>query len=237
MRSNIVTARIAAVLFVSATAASLIDRALLSPVLGSSDYLASTFANSGRVQAGALFQIVTGMTCAGIAVTLYPVLRRYGEALALGSVVLRLMEGLLYIAGAIGALLLVSLSEQAADGETSSLRTSGALLLALRDHVSVTGTMAFYLGGTMYYYLFLASRLIPRWLSWWGIAGTCLGLTASLLVYFGVIAAFSAPQVVMNLPIFANEFVLAAWLFVKGFDTTRAAADGAPRRTLAPLST
>ena len=41
----------------------------------------------------------------------------------------------------------------------------------------------------------------------------------------------------MNLPIFLNELVLAAWLFVKGFDTTHAAPDSAPTRTLAPLST
>ncbi len=235
MRSHVLAARTAAVLFVGATAASLIDRALLAPVLGSSDYLTTTVENSGRIRAGALFQIVAGMACAGIAVTLYPVIRRHGEALALGSVVLRLMEGLLYIAGAIGALLLIDLSAQTATGQTASLDSSGALLLAFRDHAGMTGTLAFYVGGTMYYYLFYTSRLVPRWLSLWGIASTALGLAAALMVFFDVITAFSTPQIVMNLPIFLNELVLAAWLFVKGFDTTPATPDGEPADTLVPL--
>lgn len=218
MRSNLPTARVAAILFVAATAASLIDRALLSPVLTASDYLNTIAANQTRVELGVLFQVVAGLTCAGIAITLYPVLRRHGEGLALGSVCFRLIEGLLYITAAIGALMLLTLSEQAADADrAASITTAGTLLLGLRDHASTCGILAFSLGGTMYYYLFLRSRLIPRWLAAWGIAGTVLGLTAALMVFFGAVTAFSAPQIVLNLPIFANELVLAGWLYVKGF--------------------
>ncbi|MGA8427979.1 MAG: DUF4386 family protein [Candidatus Dormiibacterota bacterium] len=70
----------------------------------------------------------------------------------------------------------------------------------------------------MYYYLFYRSRLVPRWLSVWGLAGTALGAVAGLLVLFRVTGYMAAPQVVLNVPIGVNEIVLAIWLLVRGFD-------------------
>ena len=218
MRSENVNARVAAVLFICATAASLIDRALLSPILDSPDYLAAIAANPGRVTAGALLQVIAGLMCAGIAVALYPVLRRRAEAMALGSVGLRFVEGSLYILSAIGALLLVNLSQLAASGAEASSGTSGALLLALRERASVVGILAFYVGGTLYYLIFFRSGLIPRWLAGWGVVATSLGLVASVLVFCGALELFSTVQVAMNIPIFFNELVLAAWLLIKGFN-------------------
>lgn len=83
MTSNILTARIAAALFISATVASLLSTAFLNPVLHSSDYLAATFASQDRVIVGAFFQLIAAVASAGIAIALYPILRRHGEALGL----------------------------------------------------------------------------------------------------------------------------------------------------------
>jgi hypothetical protein len=234
MTSDTRMARIAAALFISATVAGLLSVALLNPVLHSSDYLAAIFASQDRVIAGAFFQLIGGVTGAGIAIALYPVLRRHGEALALGSVGLRLMEGVFLIVGAIGALLLVTLSQDFATARTTALpsfRTSGALLLALRDRASLMSVLAFYLGATMYYWIFYRSRLIPRWLSGWGIAGTTLGFAAGMLVLFGVTGSMSALQVVLNLPIGVNEMVLAVWLIVRGFNSSAAASGSAQGST------
>lgn len=225
MRSHTAAARTAGVLFICATTADLISRALLQPILGDQDYLTATFVHQDRVLAGVLLLVLAALTSAGIAMALYPVLRRYNEGLALGSVGLRLIEGVFYLVSAAGALLLVSLSQELAGGAPSaSITTAGALLLALRDHAGVIGILAFYPGATLYYYVFLRSRLVPRWLSGWGIAATTLGLTAAVLVFLGVIAPFSTPQIVMNLPIFLNELVLAVWLILRGFATPAPAA-------------
>jgi hypothetical protein len=83
--------------------------------------------------------------------------------------------------------------------------------------VAAVPVLAFYTGATLYYLIFYRSQLIPRWLSAWGLAGTALGLTAGLQVFFQSIAVLSGPQVVLNLPIGVQEMILAVWLIVKGF--------------------
>lgn len=87
---------------------------------------------------------------------------------------------------------------------------------------ALIGVLAFYVGASMYYFVFYRARLIPRWLSGWGLAGTALGAVAGLLVLFRVTGYMSAPQVALNLPIGVNEIVLAIWLLVRGFDSTTA---------------
>ena len=92
-RADTVTARVAGSLFIAATVASLLSTGLLNPVFSGSDYLLKISAHPDRIVVGAFFEIVAAFASAGIAVSLYPVLKRYGEALALGSVGFRLLEG------------------------------------------------------------------------------------------------------------------------------------------------
>jgi hypothetical protein len=223
MRPYLVNARVTGALFIAATAASLIDGALLQPLLTAPDYLTAISLNPGRVTAGAFFQILSGLSCMGIAVALYPVLRRYAESFSLGAVVLRTAEALMYLVSALGALLLVALSKSS-DGAspTSTATLTGDLLLALRSHASVIGILAFYLGASLYYTVMARSRVVPRWLSWWGLAGTTLGLITAVAVFCGAITLFSPIQIAFNIPIALNELVLAGWLLTQGFATTPA---------------
>jgi len=127
---------------------------------------------------------------------------------------------MLYVVGAIGALLLVTLSQQAASGKpplSPYFSTTGALLRALRDQTSLAAVLAFYTGALMYYWIFFQTGLVPRWLSGWGLAGVILGFTAAMLVLFRVTGYMSALQVLFNVPIGVNEMVLAVWLIVRGF--------------------
>ena len=227
-RPDTVTARAAGTLFIAATVASLLSTGLLNPVLTGSDYLAKIAAHQDRILAGGFFQIVAAFASAGIAVSLYPVVRRHGEALALGSVGFRLLEGGLYLVAAVGTFLLLQVGQDATARSPIPpyLRTSGALLQTLRNQADLIAVLAFYLGASMYYYVFYRARLTPRWLSGWGLAGTALGAVAGLLVLFRVTGYLSAPQVVLNLPIAVNEIVLAIWLLVRGFGSP--AAGSAP---------
>ena len=71
-----------------------------------------------------------------------------------------------------------------------------------------------HLGAVMIYYLFYRSKLIPRWLSGWGLVGAVLYLAAPLFAMFGFALEL------LEMPLAIQEMVLAIWLIVRGFDLT-----------------
>src|SRR5271157_5298510 len=105
------TARIAGILFIIATAAALLSTPFLTPV-NASNYLTVISVQGNQVTTGALLAFIAAAASAGIAISLYPVLRKFHEGLALGAVGFRLIEGVFYIVGVIGLLLLLTLSQE-----------------------------------------------------------------------------------------------------------------------------
>jgi hypothetical protein len=218
MDSNRRTARIAGTLFIVATAASLLSSAVEQPLLAGSDYLTRVAENLNRMSFGGLLELVAAGTSAGIAISLYPVLRRWSAELALGSVVFRTMEGVLYTAGAVCLLSLTGVGQQytrAATADRAWLRAIGDSLLGMREEAVLAGVFAFTVGAFMYYFAFYRSRLVPRWLSGWGIAAVLLLLIACLSALFSRSPVTS--YTILILPIAVQEMVLAVWLLARGF--------------------
>lgn len=215
LRSAAVTA---GVLFIVATVASVAGSALSGAALDRPLSLASLSEDASRVDAGLLLQLIAAGASVGIALALYPVLRTWGRGLSLGSVVFRTMEALLYIVAVVGALSLVSVAERSSGaGVTQRVSSQGVgdALLDVRDQANLAAVMAFSVGALMYYYLLYRSRLVPRWLSGWGILAIILTLVACLLALFGHHPVTS--YIPLMLPIAAQEIVLAVWLIAKGF--------------------
>ena len=227
MNSYRKNAIIVGVLFITATVAGILSAVFSGSILDAPDYLIKVSANESQVIIGALFVLIMAFAVAGIAIWLYPVIRKHNEALALGSVGFRIIEGVLFIVGVISLLSLVTLSQEyvkAGAPDASYFQTSGTLLLAARDWAGVLGSFAFILGALMYYYIFYQSKLIPRWLSVWGLIGVPFWIAAELLLMFGLIESFSTYAVLLDLPIGVNEMVLAVWLIVKGFNSSAIAS-------------
>jgi len=108
--------------------------------------------------------------------------------------------------------------------DASYFQSLGTLLLAARDWAGVLGSFAFILGALMYYYIFYQSKLIPRWLSIWGLIGVPLWIAGELLLMFGLTDPFSTTTILLDLPIAVNEVVLAVWLIAKGFNPSAIAS-------------
>lgn len=221
---------IAGVLFITADVADFLSLPLLGSI-SASNYLVSVSANSNQVVTGALLLFISAAACPGIAISLYPVLRRYREGLALGAVGFRLIEGAFYIVSVLCLLLLLTLSQEfvkAGAPDPSYYQTLGALLLAgYRMAGNAASLLAFSIGALLYYYIFYQTRLVPRWLSGWGLVGAALSMVSGSLVMLRLIDPFSTSQIVLNLPIAPQEIVLALWLIVKGFNPSAMASGSA----------
>ena len=222
MNRNRKIAIIAGVLFIIATVASVLGTLFSKPILDATDYLIKISANENRIAIGVLFKFIAAAASAGIAISLYPILKKYNQGLALGAVGFRIIEGMLGIAGVICLLLLTTLSQEfvkAGSPDSSYFQTSGVLIVAGRDWMgNVAGLLAFGLGALMYYYIFFQTKLVPRWLSGWGLIGIILIIVTSMLVMFRVIGPMSTTQIILAVPIGLQEMVLAVWLIVKGFN-------------------
>ena len=226
MNTNKKAARIVGVLFITATVAGLIGGVILGPILEAPDYLAEVSANENQVLIGAFFLFIMAAAGASIAIPMYPILRKHNIGIALGSVVFRIIEGGLFMVGVIFLLLLVTLSQEfvkVGAPDASYFQTSGELLVGGMNLGLLIGGLAFSLGALMYYYLFYQSKLIPRWLSGWGLVGVALGLAAYLNQFFS--ASASSGIELGHIPIFLQEMVLAVWLIVKGFNSSAIASE------------
>ncbi len=71
----------------------------------------------------------------------------------------------------------------------------------------------------MFYYLLYKSKIIPQWLSGWGLIGAALYLLSGFFPLFGHDSR-STIYVILEIPLAVNEMVLAVWLIVKGFNAS-----------------
>jgi hypothetical protein len=209
--------------------AGILSTVLVKPITDDPNYLIKVSENENQVLIAALSELIMAFAVAGIAIWLYPVLKKYNEPLALGSVGFRIIEAVFIIVFASGLPLLLVLSQEyvkAGAPDASYFQTLGTLLLSMRNlMIQTLVSIAFSLGALMYYYIFYQSKLIPRWLSGWGFMGVALWLAAALLSMFGQIIPFSTAMILLAIPIAVNEMVLAVWLIVKGFNPSAIAAE------------
>ena len=240
MNSNRKTAITTGILFIVATVAGLIGSAVRGPLLDGPDYLSQVAAGGNRMIAGVLLSFLGYAASGGIAIALYPVLKRYSPSAALGAVGFRLVEAVFYILGALCLLSLLPLSKQlvnAADPGAAYFTTLGHLLRTASDLAGfVLAVLAFCIGGGLYYYVFFRTNLVPRWLSAWGLFALAMLFAAVLITLFdGEPYSVSGSLIILTAPIALQEMVLVVWLIAKGFNASAVAslpAETAAKRIL-----
>jgi hypothetical protein len=233
MKSHRKATTIAGVLFIIGTVAGVLS---VSPIIDGPDYLVKGSANEYHVILAACCQFIMAAAYVGFAVSLYRILRRYNEGLAVGFVGFRFIAGVLNIIGVIILLLLLTLSQEfvkAGAPDSSHFQVLGGLLRTGRDLVNhVAMILAHGLGGLMFCYLLYETRLVPRWLAGWGLVGTTLTIVASLLVMFRLIDIITPMYIVLNLPVALQEIVMAVLLITKGFNPSVVASFRQNKETL-----
>ncbi len=218
------SAVIAGVFFIACTASSILS-GLFTGSLDAPDYLVNIAVNEGQVLTGMLVQSIWALTCVGIPVILFPILKKHDESLALGFFSLRLIEGVFVFLAIVCQLSLLTLSkEYVASGlDASYYQASGTLLHAARDWAFWVGpSIAFALSALVLNYALYQSKLVSRWLSGWGLAGSLVYISVELLAFFGF-----DQFIVLAAPIALQEMVLAIWLIVKGFNSSAIPSESA----------
>src|SRR5665647_1485323 len=199
----------------------------------SKDYIISSGADTGALW-GCFLEVIVALAGIGTAVTLFPVVKRQNEGMALGFAASRTLEAAMIFTGVASLLSLVTLRQDlgtATGANSASLITIGASHIATYNWAFTLGQSlmpginALLLGTLMY-----RSRLVPRVLPVIGLVGAPLHITAVVLTMFGVIDRIGSVALIAALPIAAWELSLGIYLVVKGFkpcpitDSMRAAS-------------
>ncbi|HCS40803.1 MAG TPA: DUF4386 domain-containing protein [Anaerolineaceae bacterium] len=216
MRKN---ATITGVLFILATLFGVIAAAIYNPILSSADYLASFYDHRAQAIMGIFLIFGMAMCCAGVGVSLYPVLRRFNEEAAIGSAGFRIIESMIQVVGTLIMVCLLALSSEYIQADNASkliLQSAGSVLRAGNDWLNNSAMLLSWgVAAVIYYSAFYKYKLVPRWISVWGLIGISLTIITSIMMMFN--PGFSTIQTIANMPIALQEMVLAVWLIVKGF--------------------
>lgn len=192
----------------------------VEPIIAAPDYLTLVSANKTQIVLGTLLEIVNGIAYIGIAVLVFPILRSHFKSMALWYVCFRIIEFVMQTLSDLSPLSLLKLSEEfvrAGAPASSSFEVLGTLLLAERYWAFQMVTFALVLGALVFYYMLYRSRLIPRFISIWGLFGALTVLTTTMLDIFAI-SVPSAVGVVLGIPMLLNELFLGVWLIVKGLN-------------------
>ncbi len=215
------TGIIVGVLFIIATVASILGTLSLGSILDAPNYLTSVSAHGNQMIIAVIFFLIAAISAFATSFMLFPVLRRHIESLAMGYVGLRLFENVFYVVGTVGLLIILTVSQKYVAGavDASYYQALGTLLLALQNWAVLIGTLIFFsLGSITLNYVLYQSKLIPRWLSLWGLIGAALVLLYGLFGIFGLGMGLTSPYALLAMPIAVQEMVFAVWLIVKGFN-------------------
>jgi hypothetical protein len=152
----------------------------------------------------------------------------------------RVAEGILEILGGVITIGLLALSQEfvkAGAPDAAYFQTIGAIIQAGDAWLSNGAAVLLWcIGALMYYTVFYQYRLVPRWLSGWGLVGIALTTISSALVMLHIIPGFGTVQVVSDLPIALQEMVFAIWLIAKGVNPSAVASLAAKTATNELLS-
>jgi len=217
------------VLFIACSAASILSIVPLGAAVDAPVDFARLAANDDRVVLTALLEVLWAATGTGIAVGLYPVLRRFSPGLALGSVAGRMVENVFVLVGALSLLVLLTVSQEAAGAASpTSFQATGDALVAVRDWVhGFVALIPFGIGTLLYSYILYRSRLVPRWLSGAGLVAAALFMVATVYAGFTQEFGFTTVTTLLSAPIALQEMALAGWLIAKGFSPSALASSTA----------
>ena len=222
--TNRKTAIIVGMLYIIGTMAGILSLVFTGPILERPDFLTQVSRNPNQIVIGALFVLTMGLALAMVPVMLFPILKRYNEALAVGYVVFRgALEAVTYLALVIGWLSLPLISQEyikASAVDASYFQSLGDLVLQAHDQIGHILTIVFILGALMFYYALYQSKLVPRWLSGWGLLAAIPYFVSGVSGLFALLNPMSTTQMVLVLPLAVQEMVLAVWLIVKGFNSS-----------------
>jgi len=219
------TARVVGVVYIAGFVVGIGGNILIQSNITAPNHLATVFANSMMVAIGAILWLLGVAGDAAHGVLMFPILKGQSERMAVGYLATRIMDALLMAIMVILLLLQIPLSGEylkAAASNTSFLQALSAVSIQASQYayeiaMSTLGVSGLILNITLY-----RAKLVPRWLSVWGLIGYTV-------IFVGMLSALMGSGLgdLSSLPGGLWEVFMGIWLIAKGFNSTAIASQSA----------
>ena len=182
------------------------------------DILDLVATNASQLNAGAFFTLLMGISLAAMTIFLYPIFKKDSEELAMGMLLFRgAIEGVGYMFITLNFLTLIALANEyvAIGTNLVVLQPIGNVFYKYVDFIGPVHSITFLIGATFLYVSFYRTKLIPRWLSIWGLIGVVPYFAYALLHFFHLDTGFGFYLQMVLAP---QEIVMGLWLLIAGFN-------------------
>tara|TARA_R110002050_G_scaffold300286_2_gene468565 strand:- start:14574 stop:15263 length:690 start_codon:yes stop_codon:yes gene_type:complete len=194
----------------------------IAPAIDAKNYLIEAATNSNQVIIAAVFQFIMSLVYLGIGLLLYPIVKKFSHNLAIGFLSFRIIAVTFSILGTILMLGLLILSENYVNGTSKNIleiETIADIVKNFRDTMNhIFMVLVLCTGNILLYILLLKYRLLPKWLSLWGLIGAILSIFASGLVLFKILDIITVEYIVLNMPTAILDLILGFYFIFRGFN-------------------
>lgn len=188
-------------------------------IVGSPAFLTATAANSLQIRAGVFLSFVGAALTVAIAITAWPIIRRYSETIALWFLVVCAISFTLDALQNATVMSMLSVSQEYSKpgvNDAAVVTALGYLASTTRRWVHYTQLLGFGAWIFLFYLSLLRFALVPRALAILGLVGILLQFTGvTLLAFLGY-----SSVTVLAMPLAPIHVANGLWLIVKGFKET-----------------
>lgn len=214
------------VLFWISNLATIIGSVVAGTIPGAHEALRSMYPNGTQIVVGTLINHINDAAIIGYSVVLFPVLKKFGEGLALGYVAFKALEATMLVVSAAVLLSLIPLSQQylAAGGSgDTSFEAVAAMTLGQQFWAGRLATLAYLVATPILATLLYRSQLLPRFIAVWAFIALAMLATGLVIGVGDPTRGFQLGQLLV-IPILLWELFFATWLMVRGFNPAPADA-------------
>lgn len=223
MKQRKKSATIIGVLFLIALVLNIFANEISKPVLDSAVYLSNAYLHQYLIVTVNLLNITCAIAMIFIPIVLLPAVRYQHQPLAIAYLVFRGLEGILFLFIAIKTFSFIGVSKMflASDPGHEIAAAIGNTVIAEIHWANIIYLIIYACGALVFYYLLFKSRLVPQWLSVWGLTAVFLLTVGTIMGMLGW-GIFKTTPLLQGMvwfapPVALNELVLALWLIIKGF--------------------
>jgi hypothetical protein len=151
-----------------------------------------------------------------LGVIMTPIFKQFNQTLAYGYLSSAIASTVLLILGSVFLLLLIPLSEEylkIESGKTENFKLFFLLCKQANFYAYQIAMVVWGIGGLIFSYLLYISKLVPKWLSIWGVIGYVIFISGAIFALFGI-----SIDVILDIPGGLFEIFLSIRLIAKGFD-------------------